>query len=328
MDTDGMPLASESVRLSPDSVLKPAMERATSWHPPTKDECLAMQHILVNYYTSLINGPSTETSAGIILGAKFLGLVVSRVKTFKVVGVQKVPESYLIFYTNASTKNYSGAFMMLRETQHSKVIIISPHDDSDNTRVVTKTAFTESYALAMFSNGHKRGSVKLPARATDFCHNTIDNNLATYTIALFCKLFKDHVCLHFHGFVENRKCMVNARHKGLGDTFKASAAKYTRLSPTDFVALPVYFTIDKLVNTSFYLKTEMPVAIYANNKVILRNVVLDMEKNAWAQYADTTKISMSTLSDSMKDFVIEEEADIDVVDDNDDVIEDGGVIES
>ena len=289
-ERDSIPDAPASVSSNTDSVLRPAMERANSWHKPTQREKAAINDILESFKESLVNGPSKIGSEIILQAANFLGLVVCRVRGFKVnsLGV-KVPDTYLFFYSAPGTRNYSGAFMMLRETLRSKVIIISPHDDSDNTRIVTKIAFQESSALAMFSNGHKRNSVKLPTRDSDFCHNSSNNNLATYTIELMCKLFEDHVCLHFHGFVENRKCMVNARHAGLGTSFKNSLVKYSRLNASGgFVALPVSFSIDKIVNTSFYLKTEMPVSIYANNKVILRNVVLDIEKNDWAWIQDSS----------------------------------------
>ncbi len=274
IDTDGMPLAPSSVANDTWSVFGPAMNQGNSFHSPTQVEKDLTMKILTNFKTSTINGISSETTKNIMDAASKLGLYVCRVK--------KDSDSYLLLYTKKGVRNYSGAFMMLRETKHSKVIILSPHDDSDGTYADTKLGMANSYALALFSNGHRRGKVSTTHdqyRASDIVHSM--NNLGTFAVTQFCKLFPNSVFLHIHGMANNQKCMVNCRNSAMLTSFKDTLVKNSRVKANYFVGLPVYFTVDKLVNTVNYLKSEMPAAIHTSNTSIMENIIADMEKNDW-----------------------------------------------
>jgi hypothetical protein len=282
LDFDGMPLAPEIVLTSKQgaySVFSSAISQADSWHPPTDKEKQLTVQLLSNFKLSKEKGISKETTQNIMDAANGLGLKVCRVKTFKMVDKVKVPDSYLLIYTKPGVKNYSGAFFMLRETKHSNVLIISPHDDSDGTYADTKIGMSESYALATISNGHKRKSIKnvKDSRKTDFVHST--DNLGTFAISQFCRLFPGLACLHIHGMVSKTKCMYSSRNKEMGRVFERALKKNSKIS--EFTSLPVSFTIDDKVNTNRYIKTEMPASVHQNNKAIIKNVVIEMEKNSW-----------------------------------------------
>ncbi len=292
LDIDNMPIAPASIANDTWSVFGSAMNQGNSFHMPTQVEKDLTMKILTNFKTSTINGISPETTKNIMAAASKLGLYVCRVKTIK----NNVPDSYLLLYTKPGIRSYSGAFMMLRETKHSKVIILSPHDDSDGTYSDTKLGMANSYALALFSNGHRRGRVSTTHdqyRASDIVHSM--NNLGTYAVTQFCKLFPNSVFLHIHGMANNQKCMVNCRNSAMLTSFKDTLVKHSRVKPNYFVGLPVYFTVDKLVNTANYLKSEMPASIHTNNTSIMENIVTDMEKNDWCWQSLSADASTSGL---------------------------------
>jgi hypothetical protein len=285
VDTDGMPLAPDTVLTSPQGayiVFGPALNQANSWHPPTQQEKDLTSQLLTNWQISTVNGPSVTTTQKIMQAADGLGLHVCRAKTFKTVNGVQVPDSYLLVYTKPGVKNYSGAFFMLRETKHSKVFIIGPHDDSDETFADTKIGMAQSYALACISNGHKRGQVGLGAnyRESDFVHST--DNLGTFALQQICKMFPSSVCLHIHGMSDPTKCLYRCRSDPMEKVFKKTIADNTKLGPTDFAPLNAYFTVDQMVNTNYYVKTEIPVVIHKNNPAIVKDIALAMEQNTWS----------------------------------------------
>lgn len=283
IDIDGMPIASDLVITSNQNayiVFGPAMHRANSWHTPTQQEKQLTKDLLTNWQISTIKGISKETTQNILKAADGLGLLVSRVKNKKIINGLSVPDSYLLVYTKPGVRDYSGAFFMLRETKHSNLFIISPHDDSDHTYADTKIAMTQSYALACISNGHKRSIAGKNRRLSDFSHS--DDNLGTYAYELICKLFPNLVCLHIHGMADDTKCLVRCRNDSMEKIFKKVLADNTKLDPNDFEKFNAYFTIDDLSNTKYYLKTEIPVAIHKNNRMIITNIALAMENESWA----------------------------------------------
>jgi hypothetical protein len=280
VDVDGMPLAPDSVRTNPDgawAVFGPATNQATSWHAPTAVEKQLTLKLLTNFRLSTLNGISKETTQQIMQAADGLKCIVCRVKNGD-------SDSYLLVYAKPGVRTYSGAFMMLRETKHSNIIILSPHDDSDGTYADTKIGMAQSCALACISNGHKRGRATTSFaeyRASDFVHGT--NNLGTYAVEQLCKMFPASLVLHIHGMSNSAQCMVNCRDHEVEKVFKTVLEANTKLTnPASFVGLGVYFSVDKLVNTSKYLKTEMPASIHSANKSIIKLIALEMEKNAWA----------------------------------------------
>ena len=284
IDVDGMPLAPSLALTSPQGafiVFGPAINQATSWHEPTTLEKQLTLDLLTNWKQSTINGPCKDTTQKIIQAANSLNLYVCRAKITKKVDGVDVPDSYLLVYTKPGIKNYSGAFFMLRETKHSKIIIIGPHDDSDGTYADTKIGMSGSHALACISNGHKRKYIQEEDyRNSDFVHSV--NNLGTYAVEEMCKLFPGSVCMHIHGMADNKKCLVRCRDDKMMKVFRKTIADNTILDLNDFFPLNAYFTIDNLVNTNYYLKTEMPAGIHMKNKVIIRIIALEMEKYSWA----------------------------------------------
>lgn len=281
-DTDGMPLASDLVLTSPQGayiVFGPALNQAKSWHVPTEEEKQFTKQLLTNWKISTINGPSKETTQKIMQAADNLGLQVRRVKSTKIVNGTKIPDTFLIVYTKPGIKNYSGAFFMLRETKHSNVFIIGPHDDKDGTFADTKIGMSDSYALACISNGHKRKMAGDQFVASDFVHST--DNLGTYALELICTLFPGLVCLHIHGMANDQKCLVRCRNPAMEKIFKKVIADNTKLNQDDFDSFNAYFTIDSLVNTNYYLKTEIPAVIHKKNKTIIAKIVKGMEENKW-----------------------------------------------
>lgn len=283
IDTDGMPISPKIALTSHNgaySIFRTALDQAIFWHPPTQQEKQSMLQLLTNFHLSTINGISKITTRNIIQAADELGLQVNRVKTFKTVNSVKVPDSYLLVYTKPGVKDYSGPFLMLRETKRSKVVIISPHDDSDGTAINTKLGMSESYALACISNGHKRGKIgEEDYRDSDFVHSK--NNLGTYTVEQFCNLFPGTVCMQIHGIAHPTKCMFRSRHLEMGNIFREILIKNTRLKQEDFVDFPVSFTIDNLIKSNHYIKCEIPAVIHKRNKAIIKLISLEFEKNNW-----------------------------------------------
>lgn len=280
VDPDGMPLAPPEVFTSPSgaySLFGPAINQATSWHTPTVQEKQLTLQLLTNWKQSTENGISKETTGQILQAADSLGLQVCRAKQER----EGVEDSFLLVYTKPGVHNYSGAFFMLRETRHSKAIIISPHDDSDDTYADTKIGMAETFALACISNGHRRGHVGLPdgGKVSDFVHST--DNLGTYAVQQMCLLFPKSVVLQIHGMVNNKECLYRCRNDSMMKVFKKAISDNTKLGPNDFGPLNAGFSIDSMVNTNYYIKTEIPVSIHLHNKKIIVDIVSDMEKKPW-----------------------------------------------
>ena len=288
IDTDGMPLAPPEVLTAHEGafvLFGPAMNQATSFHVPTSDEKTQMIAMLDAWAQSKTNGgPNAATTQIILANAKLLGLVACRVKYTT---PDNLPASVLLFYTQPGKKDYSGPFMMLRETRASKFVIYGPHDDSDGTFAATKLGMINSYALACFSNGHKRGSVSggdhAFSRMSDWCHApSVDHNLGDVAIQHFSKqLFPGTVAIQFHGIADPHKCMFHSRNDAMGAIFKNTLIKNTRLVDADFVGYGVYFIVDLLVNTDYYIKCEIPAVIYEHNPAVVKDIAVAMELQPW-----------------------------------------------
>ncbi len=286
IDWDGMPLAPEIVKTSPNGayvLFGPAINQANSWHSPTNEEKRLTSILLTSWKTSTEKGISKDTTKAILDAADKLGLQVCRVKSTKILNGVQVLDSHLLVYTKKGVRNYSGSFFMLRETKHSKVFIIGPHDDSDGTYADTKIGMADTFALACISNGHHRSKVGFPKdkiRMSDFVHTP--NNLGTYALQLICNMFPGTVCLHIHGMSNDKKCLLNCRDPAMANIFKKAIADNTKLDMTSFGNFRAGYPIDKMVNTNYYLKTEIPTIIHMNNKAIIRQVILSLEAQKWA----------------------------------------------
>jgi hypothetical protein len=79
----------------------------------------------------------------------------------------------------------------------------------------------------------------------------------------------------------DQKCLLRCRHDDMAQAFKKAVADNTKLDPNDFFPFRADFTIDKLVNTNFYLKTEIPAVIHRNNKMIIKKIADEMETREW-----------------------------------------------
>lgn len=270
-DVDGMPFCPESVSSTNAwAVYRCAISQADSFHPPTKAEVSSMTSLLKSYEESVVQGTSSRLTENILSSADQLNLQVCRVKS---------DNPYLLLYTKPGVKDYSGPFLMLRQGKSSKVIIVSPHDDSDSTFQDTKIALANSHALAVISNGHRRGAVG--KRRGDFVHEV--DNLGTVTVRKMANLFSGYVWLHIHGMADNKHILLNARSEILRKTFVDFFMENTVLkAPSDYKRLNADFTIDHIVNTDYYLKTEIPVKIHRSRPVLLSQLVVEIEKNPWA----------------------------------------------
>jgi hypothetical protein len=286
LDTDGMPLAPPEVLTSPDGawcVFKCAMDQATSFHVPTETEKSGIIAILTAFYQAKLNGgPSIATTSVILANAKLLGLQVCRAKyTY-----ENAPASVLLFYTAPNIKDYSGPFMMLKETKSSNFVIYGPHDDSDGTYATTKLAMMNSYALACFSDGHKRGQVSNGNidlyRESDWVHaKSVNLNLGDVAINKFAQLYPNQVAILFNGIADPTKSMLNSRNADMEGVFKQALINNTRLAQADFTGYTPWFTIDDIIKSNYYIKCEIPSVIYENNPKIVTDIVLGMEANSW-----------------------------------------------
>jgi len=295
LDPDGMPLAPPEVLTSPQSawcVFSCAMSQATSFHVPTVQEKNLIVNILQTFATSKANGgPTVETTKQIMDDAKALNLIVCRVKSSKTIKntdgtTSTVPDNILLFYTLPGVKNYSGPFMMLRETKSSKFVIYGPHDDSDGTFATTKVGMMNSYAIACFSNGHKRGSVSGGDlnlyRESDWVHcKGVNDNLGTVAIAHFASIYPGQVSILFNGIADPTKCMVHSRNTNMQNVFEKAVMANSRITASDFTGYTPTFTIDFIVNTNFYIKCEIPSVIYENNYPIVGDIIIAMEQQSW-----------------------------------------------
>jgi hypothetical protein len=140
--------------------------------------------------------------------------------------------------------------------------------------------------MGTISNGHMRGKVRKPTDPkgyADFVHTPGGSNadLGTYAVEKICAMNPVSVVFHVHGMKDQTKVMYRARmnkvlEKAYEDTVRANT------SITKFVPLNADFTIDPLVNTGWYIKTEIPSGIHRQDPTALARMVIDFEKNTWA----------------------------------------------
>lgn len=285
IDNDGMPLAPSEVAASPVgawSVFRCAIEQAKTYHVPTQDEITHMHTLLDAFNQSKLNGITKDTTKIILDNADALSLQVCRLKTMRGNNV----DSILLFYTKPGITDYSGPFMMLRETKSSLAVILSPHDGSDGTFAATKLGMQNTYALACFSDGHHRttvshGDINLK-RESDWCHcKSVDLNLGDVAIAKLADLYPHQVALMLHGSADPHVCLVHCRDDNMKAVFEKALADNTRLNANDFKGFPVWFTTDEIIKSQYYLKCEIPAAIYMNNYSVVTDIVKAMEQNSW-----------------------------------------------
>ena len=279
IDTDGMPFCPAfNPNVSAWTVFRCAIQQANVFNGPTPTQKTNADNILSAFKTSLTAGISKNTTDQIMANADALNLQVCRTVQTR----DNVRDSFLVLYTKPGVRDYSGPFMMLRETKHSKVIVVGPHDDTDDTYAVTKIATQDTYALGTISNGHiRRDTPGAPGGAHgDFVHETSQYNLGTYIIKEIGQMFPQYVYLHAHGMKNDVRVLDRSRSQVYQNVYEQAIRANTDI--TQFSPLNAYFTIDPLVNTEWYLKTEVPARIYANSHHVLASVVKVIEGQSWA----------------------------------------------
>jgi hypothetical protein len=255
------------------------------WTKPTEDQITYMDNIVFafeqlikvhkQYKLTKENAQYFKPFSSIIINeCKLLGLVCERAKT--------PDDSYLIIYTKPGIKNYFGPFLMLREINASKLIIVSPHDGTDNTSIDTKLAFKNTRALALISNGCPHFS-----RESDFVHS--ENTLGYNVMKRLMKVTDKIIVLHIHGMSENNKILRRGRPDILVEKFDKVALKY--VSEVD--PLNASFVIDSLCDQM--IKTEIPVRIHKNRPEIIEDIV-----NAVSQSSPGSEVSSISQTESSK----------------------------
>lgn len=263
-DPDGMPLCPDKVnQVSAFVVFSCAMNQAKSFHAPTKPE--------KGFIDDLLAAHKAADVKKLMSTAGSLNLQMCRAKNDG--------KSTLLAYTKPGVTDYSGPFMMMKEGVHSKVILIGPHDDSDGTYADTKKAVVDSDAMLLFSNGHKRGNVG--ADKGDFVHEGPGENLGAYAVQQMGAMYKGYVWLQIHGWANATKVLYRGRTESMNKAFEAAIEKETKLK--EFGNLNADFSVDSLVNTNYYIKTEMPTKLHEGNQAALGKIIVDIEQNAWAK---------------------------------------------
>lgn len=256
-DVDGVMFCPDAVaKNSAYIVFRCAFAQHRSFHEATDKEKNA-QHALFEAFIA-------KNSKGVLDSADYLGLQVCRVK--------QDADSYLLAYTKPKVTDYSGPFLMLRESKHSKVIIMSPHDGTDGTHSDTKLAFQHSQALAMISNGYK----KTPE--IDFLRNV--KSLGAVALRQMDDAFPKSVWLMIHGMAQSGKVLYRSRSKALGAAYEDGVKLAMDISKFD--ALNAGYPIDAFISSGLYLKTEIPVKIHDNRPEALARVVKTIEERGFA----------------------------------------------
>lgn len=273
MDIDGIQFCDKNViDFNAWSVYKDAINQAREslWTSPTQDQ-KDNSDLLIDLISKLLNNYKTYGQ-----------LTIENVDSFKAISSQilitadklnlqcvraKIPtDSYLLFYTKPGIKNYNGSFMMIREFNYSDIIIISPHDGTDQTHSDTKLAFKNSKAFCCFSNGHHKWS-----REQDFSHTV--NTLGYYTLVKLCTLIQNPILLNIHGMAVRNMIMKKSNNPELVKVFNDIVIpKYVPKT----VTLSAYFVIDD-IKTDYNLKCEIPTSIHINRPQIVEDIVHGIE---------------------------------------------------
>lgn len=276
-DADDMPLCPDAVREnSAATVFRCGMAQTKVWHPPTEGEKRHLFSVLSAFKTSVDAGPGWQTTLQIKDNADQLGLQVCRVNNTRNYQGRTEHDSYLLLYTRPDVRTYSGPFLMLRETNPSKVIVISPHDGSDGTNTSTKKALEDSHALAVISNGHNKGIT----HQSDFVDHM--NTLGAIATRQLNTLFPKSVFLHIHGMRSGDHVLYRSRSALLGNAFERGVTQFTNIDKNSFGTFNAGYVTDAIIKSPFSLKTEIPTRIHLGNPGAMSGIVRTIEENAWA----------------------------------------------
>lgn len=269
LDTDGMPFCPAVVtETSAFGVFRCAFNQARTWHEATQEEKTAQATLLGSFIDARAKGNTKAGTAEFLQAADDLGLQACRVKD--------KDDSYRLVYTKPGVKDYNGTFFMLRETKASKVILMVPHDGSDGTHTDTKLAFQRSKAVVLYSNGYPKS---IDLGKSDFIDHT--NTMGAVATRQLDDLLPKSVWLMIHGQANSKSVLYRSRSKVLGRAFTKGVLENTNIKiiHDNFNA---GYAVDKLINSTFYLKTEIPARIHQGNLGAMAKIVIEIEKNAWA----------------------------------------------
>lgn len=254
------------INQNPWKLFQKAIKQANSWTPAKREQKFLFSELIdfcIRFKNDL-NNHLLEVS--IITLANALSLQVKRIK--------KEDDDFLMFYTNENVTDYNGPFLMFRISQSDKIVIISPHNESDGTSIDTVIGFTETKAMWYICNGHKRAVNQPERNTTDFIRN--NQSLGFHVVRLICEKFKGSIVYHIHGSKRPGVCLVKSRSKQLESIFKESIKDNTNIET--FKAFNAGYVLDSIVNTNMYLKTEIPTKTHLSNKKIIKEIVIDAQK--------------------------------------------------
>jgi hypothetical protein len=237
--------------------IQPAFKQAKVWVEPTTKH----RNSLVNIITAF----KDKNMGELVASANELGLNVYRCKT-------KSGDSFLFMITKKGKNNYNGPFLMLRETNPSKTIMIVPHNGSDGTNKACVVGFQKSRAFACVSNGYPHGISK----TSDYVDNA--TSLGSIALRTLTKLYPKSVYFHVHGS-SKKTCLYRCRNKQMENAYVNAIKKFT--SVDKFGNFNAWYAVDSICDTNFYLKTEIPVRVLFNNTSILANVIKTFESFDW-----------------------------------------------
>ena len=276
-DFDGMPFCPDVVKdNSAAAVFNCARGQTTVWHAGTPKEKENLAGIISAFKRSVDEGISYVTTSQILDNADKLNLQACRVKNDRVYLGKAEKDSYLLLYTKPGVKTYSGPFLMLREINPSKVIVISPHDGTDGTHADTKIALENSHALAVVANGHPKGMTN----QSDFVDHS--DSMGAAAVRQLNMRFPKSVYLHIHGMKASDHVLYRSRSKVLGRAFEKGIVNFTNIAKGAFNNFNAGYVTDSIIKSPFSLKTEIPARIHTGNENALAGVVRTIEENAWA----------------------------------------------
>lgn len=258
---DGIPLCPDAVKQKSGwEVFRCAMQDQRSWHPPTKKEIDSSQDML-RAFAARDYKKMLEKADGF------------RAQVCRVIDGD---DKYVLVFAKYGVKDYNSPILMLRDAAKvSKLAILTPHVLTDGYSDHGPLAFKKNHILALWQNGHKKG---IADRASDFSHS--ETTVGHHMYRVFGQLYPKTALGHFHGMKDPDSVLVRSRHKPMQNVFERVVKDLTGIK--DYRAFNAYYSLEKVINTGKYLKTELPTRLYSNRDMIISQIVEAWEKEPWA----------------------------------------------
>lgn len=286
-DPDGIPLCPDVVKTSSAfAVFRCPLVSQNAYHKPSDSSRAEVVALLQSWKDIRDKGKSPERAAAFLGHADKLSAQACRVNN-------SADDSYLLVYAKPGVKDYSGVYMMLRETKASRIVVLGPHDDTDGTYASTKLALQHSHALALLSNGHQRG--KIPHCSTtcggpddtlgrgDFSHDSVADNLGTFTAKALGDLYPKKIWFMVHGMSNDNAILYRVRNqnKVLSNAWEKAMANATGLDKFN-PKFNADFSTEPGMNTNWYIKTEIPAKFHREKPEHLAKAFTELETYPWA----------------------------------------------